>query len=159
MHPAAWLTLSRNVGFLRYWTLGNIPLFAIATPILAVMLQSSYWTFKLTLPMIVGTSAPVSEEKVDINTIPWTRSQSMLLIFRLNLPQVLIAILAITNYHVQIITRLASAYPVWYWWLALEIVDGSYKNSKWKPIRTYSRYFTVYAILQAGLFACFLPPA
>src|SRR5436305_15303979 len=34
------------------------------------------------------------------------------------IPQFLLTVLALTNYHVQIIMRISSGYVVWYWWLA-----------------------------------------
>ena len=37
-------------------------------------------------------------------------------------PQVILAAMAITNYHVQIITRIGSAYPVCMFWVAYHLV-------------------------------------
>ncbi|RFU80259.1 gpi mannosyltransferase 2 [Trichoderma arundinaceum] len=38
--------------------------------------------------------------------------------------ETLVAILAITHFHVQIITRMSSGYPIWYWWVANSLIDG-----------------------------------
>lgn len=69
--------------------------------------------------------------------------------------QILLAVLAITNYHVQIISRLSSAYPVWYWWVASCIMDK--QRQGWGYGITV--FIIMYASIQGGLFASFLPPA
>lgn len=71
----------------------------------------------------------------------------------LALPQLLIAVLALTSYHVQIITRLASGYPLWYIWIASQM------ESRAQMTKTTIRWMVVYALVQAGLYAGFLPPA
>ncbi|KAJ6257856.1 hypothetical protein Dda_7645 [Drechslerella dactyloides] len=45
------------------------------------------------------------------------------LLFRLTVPQLLLATLAITNYHVQIITRLSSGLPMWYMVTAAALIQ------------------------------------
>ncbi|EPS44809.1 hypothetical protein H072_1146 [Dactylellina haptotyla CBS 200.50] len=47
------------------------------------------------------------------------------LLFRLTIPQLILAILAITNYHVQIITRLSSGLPMWYIVMATALIETS----------------------------------
>ena len=81
---------------------------------------------------------------------------------RLSIPQLILALLALTTYHVQIITRLSSGYPVWYWWLASAIVnkrDLVLLGRKWNVSRGIVRWMVLYALVQGGLFASFLPPA
>jgi phosphatidylinositol glycan class V len=68
--------------------------------------------------------------------------------------QVLLALLAVTSYHVQIITRISSGYPLWYWWLA-SVLSGR-KTSVGKAVLMF---MVMYASIQAALFASFLPPA
>ena len=81
---------------------------------------------------------------------------------RMLVPQVILAILALTFYHVQIVTRLSSGYPVWYWWLASMILED-YKvkvlGKYWSPAKIIVQWMICYAIIQGGLFASFLPPA
>jgi GPI mannosyltransferase 2 len=67
----------------------------------------------------------------------------------------ILAILALTTYHVQIITRISSGYPLWYIWLA--IVNCVGENQKLLKWTTY--WMVLYAFVQAGLYASFLPPA
>lgn len=123
----------RGVGFLRYWTLSNVPLFLLAIPVLLLLLWSGSEPFTA-----VSTSNSTAR---------------IALIRRLALPQIVLAVLAITSYHVQIITRLASGYPWLYIWLARRISD------KHRYSRVAVQFFVLYALIQAGLFASFLPPA
>jgi phosphatidylinositol glycan class V len=69
--------------------------------------------------------------------------------------QVLIAVMTLMSYHVQIINRLSSGYPVWYWWLAGELIHPSKSSFGSK----FVAFMVVYASIQAVLFASFLPPA
>lgn len=81
---------------------------------------------------------------------------------RFALPQFILAVLALTSYHVQIINRLSSGYPVWYWWLAMMIVDQPevrLYGRKWNTAKVGLRWMVLQAIVQGGLFSSFLPPA
>ena len=69
--------------------------------------------------------------------------------------QTLVAVLAITNYHVQIISRLASGYAVWYWWIAGCLLDRGWKKVGYRV----AVGFAMYGCIQGVLFASFLPPA
>lgn len=69
--------------------------------------------------------------------------------------QMLLVLLAVSSYHVQIITRLSSGYPAWYWWLA-----ACLKSSKTRAMGSGIVVFVImYASIQGALFASFLPPA
>lgn len=77
-------------------------------------------------------------------------------------PQLALAILALTTYHVQIITRLSSGYPIWYWWLASWILEDrkvQVLGKYWSPPKIIVQWMICYAFIQGGLFASFLPPA
>lgn len=69
--------------------------------------------------------------------------------------QTVLAVLAVTNYHVQIISRISSAYPLWYWWIAKCLINKE-QRATGKMITTF---MVMYAGIQGGLFASFLPPA
>ena len=129
----------RNVGFLRYWTLSNLPLFGLAIPTAYIMINSAAVEGAL---LTDGTSSRRSQ-------VSLTR--------RLALPQILVAVLAFTNYHVQIITRLSSGYPLWYIWVAGRIINSSPRVDGLMMI--IITWMIMYSTVQAGLFACFLPPA
>ena len=78
------------------------------------------------------------------------------------LPQLVLVILALTSYHIQIITRLSSGYVVWYWWLAHIMVEYQHLDlfgRKWNVSKAVVRWMVMYALVQGGLFASFLPPA
>lgn len=84
------------------------------------------------------------------------------LLWKFALPQIILASLALTSYHVQIITRIASGYAVWYWWIASCMTlskNTTPRGRNYNISRWVIRWMVVYAIIQAGLFASFLPPA
>jgi phosphatidylinositol glycan class V len=69
--------------------------------------------------------------------------------------QTILAVLAITNYHVQIISRISSAYPLWYWWVAKSLITKDRKATG----SIITTFMVMYAGIQGGLYASFLPPA
>jgi phosphatidylinositol glycan class V len=129
------LTKHRNVGFLRYWTLSNVPLFLLALPALTLLLYSG------------GTAIAQSSYRIgQADGGDW-------LVIQMAIPQMVLASLAITNYHVQVITRFSSGYPWVYIWLAKQICLD------WRYAGRSVRFFIMYGLIQAALFASFLPPA
>lgn len=147
-----------NVGFLRYWTLSNLPLFLLAAPMLLV----------LVLTAVAGLRSTVAEEDTTAGTE--TRSvkagreashQGVVYeacLKRFALPQLVLALLALFNFHVQIITRISSGYPLWYLIVALATAQGA-EEKELMPARFIVRGMVLYAIIQGGLYASFLPPA
>ncbi|KAE8403943.1 GPI mannosyltransferase 2 [Aspergillus pseudonomiae] len=130
-----------NVGFLRYWTFSNLPLFILAFPMLFLLCRSSLWALNITWPS--DTATPV--------------------LTRLAVPNGLLAVMAFTSYHVQIINRISSGYPLWYWYLICQTFGQAADSSR---VAKRSQTFTIaiqgiviYAIVQAVLFGSFLPPA
>ncbi|MCJ1301838.1 ER membrane glycoprotein subunit of the GPI transamidase complex-like protein [Hypocenomyce scalaris] len=154
-----------DVGFLRYWTISNIPLFILAAPMLYILAKSAIWGLtRRTDSKIIKPGKRNS--KIDPSNNPGIRTpngeRARQIIVRLAIPQLAVAVMALTGYHVQIITRLASGYPVWYWWLASMMSENrevELFGRKWRLARVISRWMVLYAILQGGLFASFLPPA
>ncbi|KAM0341881.1 hypothetical protein ACHAPU_009817 [Fusarium lateritium] len=131
-----------NVGFLKYWTPNQIPLFLLAAPMLTILIKS-------------GTEM-VREPSRGLGAMVFgLDKQCRLLVRTLAAVQTLIAVLAITNYHVQIISRLSSGYPVWYWWVASCLMDKQRQSLGYGLVV----FITMYAVIQGGLFASFLPPA
>lgn len=157
-----------NVGFLRYWTLSNLPLFALATPMILVLIGTAYATLdRRQLVHVMDTisiskrpdsdSAQAQSKALFWNTVP-----------RLALPQLILAGLAITTFHVQIVNRISSGYPVWYLILAIAMhpEPGAGEVRGRSVISLCSRYAewlvrasVMYAIVQGGLYASFMPPA
>ena len=152
------LMMSRGSGFLNYWTISNLPLFILATPMLFILLRSGLWA----LQGCSNEEVSVDEgNQKSIEVIPSLRINQGIA-RRFATPQIVIAALALTSHHVQIITRLSSGYPVWYWWLASLILEDRQISSmgrKWNVAFIISRWMVIYAIVQGGLFASFLPPA
>ncbi|KDN66315.1 putative mannosyltransferase [Colletotrichum sublineola] len=142
-----------GVGLFRYWTLSNVPLFVIATPVLALLIVSG-WHVTMTTP------SGLPRTPTDDKTLPQQRNDTRsALVFSMAAAQVLLAVLAITTYHVQIITRIASGYAVWYWWAADCLLDDGADGKRRDLGRKIVTYSVMYAAIQGVLFASFLPPA
>jgi phosphatidylinositol glycan class V len=76
----------------------------------------------------------------------------------LALPQLVLAIAAATSFHVQIVNRIASGYPMWYMTIATWLVDQ--KTPKDTNLSQWAvRGMVMYSLIQGALFANFLPPA
>ncbi|KAL7904399.1 GPI mannosyltransferase 2 [Trichoderma velutinum] len=131
-----------NGGFLKYWTPNNIPLFILASPVLTLLIKSGVQVIR-SWGQSLSRSTPVVAESHHT------------FVLTLAAIQTLVAVLAITNFHVQIITRLASGYPVWYWWVANSLGNGETR----KMGSVVVVFMVMYAGIQGGLFASFMPPA
>ncbi|TIA14004.1 mannosyltransferase [Aureobasidium pullulans] len=153
----------QNVGFLRYWTVSNIPLFLLALPMLFVLISTG-----LTAPSLWFEQQGLDRKK--------DYDHTMVYISCLALPQILLALLALTTFHVQIVNRIATGYPIWYIVLAAAIVspsrafeDGKVGRSQFERITNFFsgpatqelifRGMIMYSIIQGGLYASFMPPA
>ncbi|EXJ95258.1 hypothetical protein A1O1_00378 [Capronia coronata CBS 617.96] len=133
-----------NVGPFRYWTLSNVPLFLLAAPTLWLLVYSAIDVLRNPGALLAAPSGSSSQ----IAT-----AQQKSAVMSLALPQLVLAVLALTSYHVQIITRISSGYPLWYIWLAARTQENTTRTA---PI---IRWMVIYALVQAGLYASFLPPA
>ena len=154
MHSVTFAESCRDVGLFRYWTVPNLPLFLLAMPCLWMLLVSSAWA--CTYP----TSSIFTAPKNSITVANLDKEG----LIRLAMPQVVLALAAFASYHVQIINRLSSGYPLWYIWLAsaiAEVAKQPYDNlvRRGGTAQLIVRSIAIYAIVQGGLFASFLPPA
>jgi len=114
----------------------------LATPVLTVLLASGVQILQ--------------EPSITLKTlIPGSKSEYRAFARTLAASQVILAVLAITNYHVQIITRISSGSPVWYWWVAGCLAD---KKRQGRGVAIVI-FMVMYSGIQGGLFASFLPPA
>ncbi|KAK6502799.1 ER membrane glycoprotein subunit of the GPI transamidase complex-like protein [Arthrobotrys musiformis] len=153
-----------GVGFLKYWTPNNIPLFLLASPTLYVLFKTS--------AKIISIQPP---ELPTLYSLDLKHANKDLL-FRLTLPQLLLAVMAVTSYHVQIIARLSSGLPMWYIVSAAGLVqtggrpkdsakskDGEagedLKSEEAGWVRPAVKFFLGYQVVQAVLYGGFLPPA
>lgn len=184
--------LRRNVGFLHYWKPQHIPEFLLAAPMLVLMITSALSTLTKRAHAASDTPLPMSTEDSTTPTPPPDPLSPLLStplhkhaatppipagseeadstpfttplpgLWRLALPQLLLALPALTHYHVQIITRLASGYPALYVWVARAAVEGRTLRLLGRELalgRLVVSFFVMYAIVQGALFASFLPPA
>jgi phosphatidylinositol glycan class V len=135
----------RNVGLFRYWTISNAPLFLLAAPITFIMIASGVWALWY-IPVDAGK---VSKEQA----IFTSRPERLQVLRNMAASQLALTVLTLTTAHVQIITRISSAYPTLLWYLAISCKGGSLLG------RGFVGFIVVYGIVQAGLFASFLPPA
>ncbi|KAH8697636.1 DUF409 domain protein [Talaromyces proteolyticus] len=135
-----------NNGFLRYWTISNLPLFLLAAPILSIMFYSSM----VALWGRLGQSSSVCWSHVPQETI-LRRS----IVVRLAIPQGILAVMAFTSFHVQIINRISSGYAVWYWYLA----SVAFESPSRRAFGVIVQAMVMYAGIQAVLYGSFLPPA
>lgn len=153
---SALIRIDRNVGFLRYWTVSNTPLFLLAAPMLVLLCYASLWALKM--PWVAVKERPTT---VLDRTMSPEATDSLLI--RLAVPQGLLAVMAFTSYHVQIINRISSGYPLWYWYLVCLVVDRVGESpSAAKSDRLFAmvlQAMVIYGLIQAVLYGSFLPPA
>lgn len=129
----------RNTGFLRYWTVSNLPLFLLAAPMLVVLVKSG-------VEQLRGSGRLGHEQSAE-------SSRLLSLVQSAAAAQIALAVLAATSYHVQIITRISSGYPLWYWQVAEWLIRGEKTGSR------VVMFMVIYASIQGVLFTSFLPPA
>ncbi|KAG1878223.1 glycosyltransferase family 76 protein [Suillus subluteus] len=143
-----------NVGFLRYWTVSNIPNFILALPAL-LHVFAFCWFYLSNLPSIIPHIAPrIRSKKNDASSPPQLDSPFLSPSL---LPHVLHA-LALTsvltfNAHVQISLRLLPSLPLTYWAAARLMLD----LPKWG--KAWVTWSVLWGALSCVLWAVFLPPA
>lgn len=84
------------------------------------------------------------------------------MLIRLAVPQGSLAVMALTSYHVQIVNRISSGYPLWYWYLvssAMDVVQDPRKQQHSRTLTVAAQAMVAYALIQGVLFGSFLPPA
>ncbi|KAG0708332.1 glycosyltransferase family 76 protein [Suillus ampliporus] len=143
-----------NVGFLRYWTVSNIPNFILALPVL-LHVFAFCWFYLSNLPAVIPHIVPNIRSKNN-NVPPPPQLDSPFLSPSL-LPHVLHA-LALTsiltfNAHVQISLRLLPSLPLTYWAAARLMLD----LPKWG--KAWVSWSVLWGALSCVLWAVFLPPA
>lgn len=106
---------------------------------------------------LTGHLGPSSSDHISHVPLPNT-NYSQQGVVRLAITQGILAIMALTTFHVQIINRIASGYPVWYWYLA-SLTIGESRPFGGRIFAMAVRAMVMYALIQAVLFGSFLPPA
>jgi phosphatidylinositol glycan class V len=169
--------MDRNVGLFKYWKVSNIPLFIIAGPMLCVLLISGFaYIDNTTNDSKIETEVRTPEHDIRAVRMKSEPSKTQIgsasnsdirVLRRLVLPQLMMAILALTTFHVQIVNRISSGYPIWYYYVASKFVPGNRRGSPMLPEvferkgvhAALVRMMIMYALIQGVLFAAFLPPA
>jgi phosphatidylinositol glycan class V len=139
-----------NNGFLRYWTLAQIPNFIIALPSLIINLKAiadyvKYdWKRFCTMGMVRNENVkdPIPLGFYTIQLLPFVYLTSFLLFYLLFFM------------HVQIIVRFFTCIPIAYLYLAENL---NAKKNSWGY--WYVTYALGYATISTILFSVFLPPA
>lgn len=138
---------NRDCGFLRYWKLSNVPLFLLATPMFCILMKSGLWAWTFSSRKSPTTGKEQADQvSASADAFNFVRS--------FGVSQLLLTALTLTTAHVQIITRISSAYPVWLWYVAI----SAQKSNGWM-VGHMVQFVVMYAVVQGGLFASFLPPA
>lgn len=140
------LTLHRNCGFLRYWTLSNLPLFLLAAPMYIVLTRSGLWALNFDSSPKQGQSEKTQKTK--------EVGSAQQVLRNLAITQLSLVALTLATAHVQIITRISSAFPVWLWYGSMASQDG-----KSRLVGSFVKFMVLYALIQGALYASFLPPA
>ncbi|KAL1743138.1 glycosyltransferase family 76 protein [Schizophyllum fasciatum] len=142
-----------NVGFLRYWTLQQLPNFVIAAPPLACILSFAFWHLRRMMPVHI-----LSFKKYATNAkpTPVARPHSPFLSPALT-PHVLhatfMALILLFASHVQIVLRFAAAMPTTYWAAAWLMAHHPRAGRAWVA------WSVVWGALSVLLWVAFLPPA
>jgi GPI mannosyltransferase 2 len=117
---------------------------------LAILVRSAAETLVSGTPSAARAKSPVGRGSTAVGPEP---GRIATLVRSAAAAQLLLAVMAVTNYHVQIITRISSSYPLWYWWVAGKLVRGKPWGSR------IVIFMVMYASIQGALFTSFLPPA
>jgi len=143
----------RNVGFLRYYEIKQIPNFAMAAPMIILSVSGIYYYVKYDThrALTLGRQSSQPQSK---DTAPFL-SQRMFPYITL---WAVLLLTNITTMHIQIITRAFSCMPPVYWFAAHQF-DGrpSTIGSGWTW--SVAIFFVMYSLIGVILFANFFPPA
>lgn len=142
-----------NVGFLRYWTLQQLPNFIIAMPPLAALLTySTYYLRHVFLPRLRSSLSPVAKRAQTADP-PLTSPFLSPSIAPHAIHALAITLILLFSAHTQIILRLAASMPFTYWAAAWLLVEH----------RRWGKYWVSWSVLWGAtsivLWATFLPPA
>ncbi|KAL1687520.1 glycosyltransferase family 76 protein [Schizophyllum commune] len=130
-----------NVGFLRYWTLQQLPNFVIAAPPLAAILSFAWWHLTRVVPgyvAVLGALTPFLTPALTPHVLHAT----------------FMALVLIFASHVQIVLRFAAAMPATYWAGAWLLVQYPRTTG-----RLWVGWSVVWGALSVLLWVAFLPPA
>ena len=167
-----------NVGFMRYWTPNNIPLFFLAAPVAFLMIATAVSANRNVDSLYSAVFDQESQQAQTPATITREKKVFEHVLPRFAVPQLVLVLMAVTSFHVQILNRISSGYVVWYFLLAIWIkreddagaankVDDKFLTTSVAGLTGLNgvrvewlvRAMIMYAVVQGGLYACFMPPA
>lgn len=173
-----------DVGFLKYWTWNQSPLFLLSFPVYLVSLAGifNYYRFKFPLSgrahdLRVKASKDSQKSKPDPRpSLPDQSSQRPFLNPRIEVYvhiQLLLTLLLLFNSHVQIILRQAATMPLiwwaladgigfeWNWWREGNQDDHHHKKPKLLTIRwtLWFKWLSIWFPISLILWSGFYPPA
>ena len=143
-----------NVGFLRYWTVSNIPNFILALP--ALLHVFAFCGFYLSnLPAIAPHILPhIWKKNDDVSSPPQLDSPFLSPTLLPHVIHALVLTVILTfNAHVQVSLRLLPSLPLTYWAAARLLVDCP----KWG--KAWVAWSVMWGAVSCVLWAVFLPPA
>jgi phosphatidylinositol glycan class V len=131
----------------------------MAAPMLWLLFQSSVTYLRASTQLAFDTT---HDSLASTKRISKLLDTDTLRLPQLALPQLALGIAAATSFHVQIVNRLSSGYPIWYLSVAEWMTAG--KTSKGiddtsATTQAIVRGMVLYSIVQGVLYAGFLPPA
>lgn len=142
-----------NVGFLRYWTLQQLPNFVIAAPPLALLLASStHYLRHALLPRLRTSLSPSSKSATKPET-PFLSPFLSPSIAPHAIHALAITLMLLFSAHTQIVLRLAASTPFTYWAAAWLLVEHPRWGKYWVG------WSVVWGATSIVLWATFLPPA
>ncbi|KAI9506725.1 GPI mannosyltransferase 2 [Coemansia spiralis] len=147
-----------DIGFLRYYTVNQIPNFVLAAP-MAVLSVAGLWTYTTWDPLRIVTLGMQRRTEVQNST-----RQALLrsayfgdgLLPHMYLWALLLAV-AVTTMHVQMVARFFSSVPAVFWFAAHVVVGDKQRQKYWR--RMVVGYFAGYGLAGVVLFSNFFPPA
>ncbi|KAF8504005.1 GPI mannosyltransferase 2 [Gautieria morchelliformis] len=133
-----------NVGFLRYWTIQQLPNFLIASPVLFLLSFSSITHVSRVIPHVVSPrlkSEPTTSPIVTFAVLPHA------------IHAFIFTCMLLFASHTQIILRLASSMPFTYWSAARLFFEHP------KCAKAWVAWSVVWGAMNIVLWTVFLPPA
>lgn len=115
-------------------------------PMFVILTISGFWALKLNPSDKQGQSDKAKRTKEG--------SGAQQVVRNLAVTQLSLVALTLSTAHVQIVTRISSAFPVWLWYGSNASQDG-----KTMLVGGLVKFMVIYALVQGGLYASFLPPA
>ena len=132
-----------NVGFLRYWTINQLPNFLLAAPTLSLIFAYCFRHLRKMLPELVFNNS----------TSTSSRSFKSLTIDPHAIHATILCLILLVASHTQIVLRLAGSIPLTYWAAAWLVSEHHTLGRLWV---TWS---VLWSFISIVLWGTFLPPA